>query len=288
MRKALLGTVLLWAVAMQAGKFPVDRCEVPYNEEPTQGLIIDRICGLTGDAHGAAKKDQDKLKNNLCATGSPRTITIAEIKELQQKADATGISYGHGGPPADRSALTHMPELSSGHTFQEGEVVRLVAYLVDTHYSPKSASAKGESSNCSQSEHEMVDIHVSLWDQPGEIKLKDPQRVAKLCSTVSAEVIPHLRPDVWQNDWLHDVMRLERPVRITGQLFFDGSHHACSGSVAGQGDPQRASVWEIHPVYRIEVCKHETLAECGSAAGNWQKISDMPELQTDQEDEPSQ
>jgi len=288
MRRLLLVVVLLASTGLQAGKlkFPVNKCEVPYNEDATTGLIIDRVCGLTGTADTAAKKNQDKVKNNLCADGSARTITIDELKELQSKVDATGVHYGHGGPPADRSTFTTMPQLNSGHTFQEGEVVRLVAYVVESHYSPKSASNAGESSNCGLSEHEMVDIHVALWDQPGEIKSKDPQRVAKLCQTVSAEIIPHLRPEVWQNDWIHEVVNLERPVRITGQLFFDGSHHACSGGVAGQGDPQRASGWEIHPVYRIEVCKHATPAECGGGSGNWQKISEVPELNQENDVEP--
>ena len=39
-------------------------------------------------------------------------------------------------------------------------------------------------------------------------------------------------------------------VRMTGQLFFDGSHSPC---INGHGGPPRRSIWEIHPVFAIEV-----------------------------------
>lgn len=41
------------------------------------------------------------------------------------------------------------------------------------------------------------------------------------------------------------------PVRVTGQLFFDASHGPCVG---GRGSaPRPRSIWEIHPVYAIDV-----------------------------------
>jgi hypothetical protein len=48
-------------------------------------------------------------------------------------------------------------------------------------------------------------------------------------------------------------------VRVTGQLFFDGSHSPCAG---GKGSPKRASLWEIHPVYALDVCSGKTIADC--------------------------
>jgi hypothetical protein len=44
---------------------------------------------------------------------------------------------------------------------------------------------------------------------------------------------------------------LDRPLRITGQMMFDGSHRPCAN---GSGSPKRVSVWEIHPVYASDVC----------------------------------
>ncbi|MEO6323039.1 MAG: hypothetical protein ABIT01_08170 [Thermoanaerobaculia bacterium] len=50
------------------------------------------------------------------------------------------------------------------------------------------------------------------------------------------------------------------PVRLTGPLTFDGSHKPCTADKVSS--PPRASLWEIHPVYAIEVCTKRTLASC--------------------------
>jgi hypothetical protein len=44
------------------------------------------------------------------------------------------------------------------------------------------------------------------------------------------------------------------PYRVTGQLFFDASHKVCPCGTSNCS-PVRASLWEIHPVYNVEVCK---------------------------------
>jgi hypothetical protein len=63
----------------------------------------------------------------------------------------------------------------------------------------------------------------------------------------------------------------EQQVRITGQLFFDGSHHPkpCSGSLANTGDPVRATSWEIHPIYSIEICREGTTC---MHANDWEPL----------------
>ncbi|MGB7620956.1 MAG: hypothetical protein WBN92_01275, partial [Terriglobia bacterium] len=40
----------------------------------------------------------------------------------------------------------------------------------------------------------------------------------------------------------------------TGQLFFDSSHTPCQDGSEIPGDPRRVSLWEIHPIYRFDVC----------------------------------
>jgi hypothetical protein len=58
---------------------------------------------------------------------------------------------------------------------------------------------------------------------------------------------------------------LKLPVRVTGQLYFDSSHFPCSGGQgAGEGNPKRVSLWEIHPIYKFEVCT----SGC-DGAGTW-------------------
>src|SRR5262249_56066168 len=66
---------------------------------------------------------------------------------------------------------------------------------------------------------------------------------------------------------------LDRPLRITGQMFFDGSHRPCVGD---EGRPPRISVWEIHPVYGIDVCKKKSLTACrANVDADWTPLSDL-------------
>jgi len=177
----------------------------------------------------------------------------------------------------DRSPLENLPALKDGTKLSEGDLVTFVGYLSEAHYMPKSASKGkkgGESVNCHKTEHEMADIHLALNSAPGRIKPKDPQHQAKFCKTISAEFIPHERPAVWNVDNLNLVTDAERPVRVTGQLFFDGSHEPCRDGTAATGDPQRVTVWEIHPVYTFEVCKSDDIKKCpASGKAAWQPLS---------------
>ena len=98
------------------------------------------------------------------------------------------------------------------------------------------------------------------------------------CGSITAEVIPRRRPELWH--FLGNLSKkgkttsltnaqtkitgwdLNRPLRITGQLFFDASHLTCANGKKVGGQPPRASNWEIHPVYAIDVCTNTSLAGC--------------------------
>ncbi len=92
------------------------------------------------------------------------------------------------------------------------------------------------------------DIHIALAKKPD----------TGMCKSVTAEMPPHFRPKDWTADAVSAVG--EHPVKITGQLFFDGSHRPCKPGK--KISPKRASVWKIHPVYKLEVCKNESLGGC--------------------------
>lgn len=86
-----------------------------------------------------------------------------------------------------------------------------------------------------------------------------------LCGAIVAEVIPHFRPDIFKARFLARIAARNTPVRISGQLFFDAAHRPCEGTVP-QDSSVRGSLWEIHPVYSIDVCKHKTLQQCPAAS----------------------
>jgi len=168
--------------------------------------------------------------------------------DLQAQAVKSGIKSGEGQEPATRAGL---------QALGEGAVVRMKAYLIEAHYADLGT---GESVNCKEPSTDENDIHMALGAAPG----------TQECASISAEISPHYRPAAWSDIGLFETLKGKKYVvdpqtssrlqahayRITGQLFFDASHAPCPcGSANCGGDPSRASNWEIHPVYAIEVCK---------------------------------
>jgi len=213
-------------------------CTLPF-DSIKQHHPIDDSCF----ADGAASPDtpqsaQNDAKNNFCSTSAPVNIDFQTLRDLQADAakPGSGITFGSDAQlPKDRSVLRNLP--TDKGALSEGDVVRLVAFVIDAHGSNLSS---GESVNCKQKGAENNDIHIVL----GEKSPTDDE-----CTSVTAEMSPHFRPAVWTPDGLNQ--RNAHLYRFTGQLFFDASHRPCSG---GKGSPKRSSLWEIHPVYGVDIC----------------------------------
>ncbi len=211
-------------------------CTLPF-ASVEQHHPLDDSCPATGASSlGTPQAAQNQAKNNFCASGSPVNIDFDVLHQLQKDVEDKGVSFGSDGSlPHDRSALFHLP--TKAGSIGEGTVARLTAFVMDAHYSNVS---KGESVNCKTGGKENNDIHIVLGDSSG---------VTDECLSVTAEMSPHFRPDVWDPDNLNQ--KNAHMYRFTGQLFFDASHRPCSG---GTGSPKRSSLWEIHPVYAVDIC----------------------------------
>ena len=245
-------TCIAVAQPSSSNTFP-DTCNgspIPYSSIEVK-RPIDSTCGIQGKPTASQPSHlQNEVKNNLCAGTSgdpPQAITVQWLVDLQGR---TNVPSGRGQEPANRSALKDLGE---------GKLVRIKAYMNEAHFADLGG---GETVNCNGATPELNDIHIALVAKP------DGQE----CESVSAEILPHYRPDSWNqigNDETFDSStkhyttnpavdsRLKaHPYRITGQLFFDASHEVCPCDK--QCSPIRASLWEIHPVYQIEVCKAAT------------------------------
>ena len=219
---------------------------------PATAPTIDSQCGLAGAGVGA-EGQQDMVKNNFCAKGTAKPITVADLTALQAKVEANPvINFGSAnkgtrkkGPTTNRAPLK---KLGEGKLVTLSKVFVLIA-----------RQEGGESVNCGKNieNHALNhDIHISLVSSPD---------VTDECSSVVAEMSPHHRPDSWTHGNVEKVAQAKLPVRVTGQLYFDSSHFPCSGGQgAGQGNPKRMALWEIHPVYKFEVCT----ADC-DGDGQW-------------------
>src|SRR5262249_62280941 len=86
-------------------------------------------------------------------------------------------------------------------------------------------------------------------------------------------MIPHLRPDIFDPKFLIPIAKRKIPVRISGQLFFDASHRPCGSTPPDSS--VRGSLWEIHPIYALDVCRHNTLHECSASNESaWKPLND--------------
>lgn len=260
--------VLLWPALLYAEGAFSPTCTIPYSDIVTEGLDIDAECGPEGTTNSAESKAQNRAKNNLCAKGDPAALSYGAFNALQRKVDKLDIRYGSGNSlPRDREELRNVLNFY-GKSIGEGTVVRYVAFISHPRYSNTS---KGESVNCKRGGRGSNDIHVDLVRSKGE----------DACRSVTMEVIPHFRPEYWEVDILKEITN---PVRVTGHLFFDGSHKPCTADKVH--NPKRVTVWEIHPVYAIDVCKWKSINSC--SANNeaaWEPLHKRVNIAVDEDEE---
>jgi hypothetical protein len=218
------------------GKGIAISCTLPFDAIKVHHPIDDSCPATGASTPNTPQAAQNEAKNGFCSSGVPVSVTFATLRQLQAEA-ASKVTFGSDAKlPKDRSLLKNLPSPSG--TIGEGTLVRLAAYVIDAHYSNVGA---GESVNCKQPDKDSNDIHIVL----GERSNKDDE-----CSSATAEMSPHFRPAAWIPTNLND--NNAHLYRFTGHLFFDGSHQPCSG---GQGpNPKRSSLWEIHPVYGVDLC----------------------------------
>ena len=254
----ILFCFLVLAASLLAEDAFVPACSLPSPlDEIKKHHPVDAQCGPEGTGDNAAQKAQNVVKSNFCATGTRLVLTRDVFKTLQQKTKALRaageIEYGGENPPADRSKLRDLIT-AQGVTIGDGSLVRYVALVSEARHSNV---GDGESVNCDKKGSASNDIHLDLVRAlTGETA----------CQKLSAEMSPHFRPVSWNRVAGTGSTKKRTspfgptPVRITGQLFFDGSHVPC-GEV-GQRPMKRLSNWEIHPVYAIDVCAFDSLTQC--------------------------
>ena len=225
-----------------------DSAAVTFHTEgidQTEPTAIDASCAADGGSDQTAKKLESKAKNNFCATDPPVTITPRPCLPFSEKSTRTARSRRI--LKTVGIALKDLVKVGSGRV-GEGTSVRLVAYLLEAHF-PKSNVKKGELVNCKAKGEENNDIHIALVANPNE---------DDICNSFTAEMSPHFRPETWRD--VVDLNLGNRPVRVAGAVFFDGSHQPCTA--AKKTSSPRASAWEIHPVYGFDICRFRTKGKC--------------------------
>lgn len=230
----------------------IPACTLPY-ATISKHRPIDEICPPEGIPASPQHAAEYRAKNEVCAPGSIVDVTLNDLSNMQKTAEDAGIPVGQRDTPVpDRTKLKGIHTLPGGNKVGEGDVVRAVVYIISA--TPTGAKhsdgTAGEGVNCKQPGAPLNDIHIDIASSP----------TAKSCSGIVVEMIPHFRPTKWTPTNLRKLAA--KPVRISGHLFFDSRHNVSTCSKPSKGDPPRVSLWEIHPVYAVDVCKFTTLSKC--------------------------
>jgi hypothetical protein len=175
----------------------------------------------------------DSLKNRTDVPAQVHEVTFQGIRSLPYPKNESAELGAF--TPAERAEVMKY----------SGRAVAMQGYLLDV----KSEGA--EQTNCMATTPNDVDWHMYVVQHPG-----DPND-----SSVIAEAGPRIRPaHKWRLMDLRRIARLREWVRLSGWLMLDPEHYM---NVAGYtthagkagGSIWRATLWEIHPVSRIEVCR---------------------------------
>jgi hypothetical protein len=121
----------------------------------------------------------------------------------------------------------------------EGVAVSATGFLATVDTSGDRARHEGrESCNCDLMGPDEVDWHMYLTPRPGALRR----------TAVVVEITPRVRRSHpgWTDSAL---MAASDSVRVTGWLMYDPEH-------PDQVGKSRATVWEIHPITKLEVWEH--------------------------------
>jgi len=246
-------------------------CTLPF-DAIKQEHEIDSSCDAAGSSTSDAQAAQNEAKNNFCPSSTPVKLTFDNFSQLQQAAENAGVSFGSDSQlPDDRTPLQNILQIPTQARVGEGSVVRLAAFVMNAHYSNVS---KGETVNCKLTGIENNDIHIVLGqnvDGKNPVSPGQKPTPAQECESVTAEISPHFRPDVWTPDNLNS--NNAHLFRFTGQLFFDAAHRPCVGG-KGPG-PKRRAIWEVHPTYAVDICIDPGNNCTADNDENWVALSDF-------------
>ena len=182
-----------------------------------------KSCGPTGSAPG---NETNRLKNRVDVPSSYHRVSFDAFFALPDLH-----------VPKDRSKWK--PDDADEIAKFEGVSLSLTGYLVAIK--PQD-SGSGETTNCRWTKYSETDWHMALVEEPGQ-----GEKLAVVVETTPRIRIKHKK---WTETNLAPWLDTDLPVRISGWLMFDPEHRNHMGKY-------RKSMWEIHPITKIEVWKND-------------------------------
>jgi hypothetical protein len=248
----------------------------PQGWVPTSGVIVVHRAGPAAAAHacvatldacptrGCAKEGSDEaLANELKRRRPPGTkatsLSLDDFKQLQQQADAR---VGQG--PNDLSPSQHKEleglQTSAGRV-SEGDLVRVVGFIAKKGSDGLHVNKAGESVNCQLKKPQDNDFHIPIVGASGESE----------SAGIVVEMIPQDRSPAWSIDVLKQIQVQGSKVLVEGALSYDKVHYVdVDPDNPLKDEPERMSLWEIHPITKFLVCRKE---QCDAdSEGDWSEV----------------
>lgn len=194
--------------------------------------VSNRSCGPVGSPGDSAT---NRRKNRTDVPRSYHTVAFSAIADLPYPASK----------PKDRTQWP--PESLAAIQRVEGAAVSVVGYLVAI----RPQTGNSESTNCLMTQGVETDWHVALVQRQGDGE----------ATSIVVETTPRIRArhPRWTLARLTHWVDSADPVRISGWLLFDPSHRNHLGRY-------RSTLWEVHPITRIEVW----------TSGRWADLDSLP------------
>lgn len=195
-----------------------------------------KTCGPDGSGN-TRDKGTNRRKNRTDIPTSYHAVTWKAIRDLPAPEKA----------PKSREKFS--PEQLAVIAPFEGAAVQTVGYVVAI----KPQASNSESCNCGWHGERATDWHIALVEHVG-----DGEK-----TSVVMEPTPRIkkRHPKWTKAMLSPWLNSDQPVRISGWLLFDPQH-------ANHMNKYRATLWEIHPITKIEVWDED--------AEKWVSLDDLP------------
>jgi uncharacterized protein YgiM (DUF1202 family) len=217
-------------------------------------------CGAPGSTQALL----NTTKRRLPTETTTRTLTFADLRSLQQKANDL-VGQHNEITQAERDSLSNL-SVSSG-TVREGRLVKIRGFLaagLEPH-----ANSGGESVNCRFTQNANNDFHISVVESAGQDEFKG----------IVVEMIPQGRDTAWTLTKLKAVRQQGKRILVVGALFYDNIHMVNDdpGHPIG-GQPKRVSLWEVHPITKFFVCtkaSNNCSATSTGATSGWKSLEDF-------------
>jgi hypothetical protein len=249
--KIFLSTIASAAILSAAPSVPPAQkppCAASLTECPDQG------CGTNFDA-------KLNLRKNTISNDQPAAVhTLTWMKKLD---DPENFKQGD-----DRGELAALGE---------GQNITVVAYLLAVKL-----ELGGESCNCGLQTKAETDNHLVLvsgttvqkFPLSGSSSSISQVFASRQLESETAEFTPRVR--LSHPNFTHEKLQplvdatpqKALLVRVTGPLLFDSEHFI-------KNHLPRINNWEIHPVFKLEICTSGSDCKSASDAG-WKSLDDIP------------